>query len=50
MNGIVSRSKRPSSVARAASYLPGLSNAGHEYGTTLGAAEKEALLEYLKTL
>lgn len=30
--------------------LPGLSNVGHEYGTTLSAPEKEALLEYLKTL
>ena len=30
--------------------LPGLSNVGHEYGTTLSAAQKEALLEYLKTL
>ena len=29
---------------------PGNSNAGHEYGTTLPAASKRALLEYLKTL
>ena len=28
---------------------PGNSNAGHEYGTTLTAAEKTALIEYLKT-
>ncbi len=30
--------------------LPGNSNAGHTYGTTLTEAEKLALLEYLKTL
>ncbi|HUR34845.1 MAG TPA: hypothetical protein VM032_13680 [Vicinamibacterales bacterium] len=30
--------------------LPGNSNAGHTYGTTLTAEEKRALLEYLKTL
>lgn len=29
--------------------LPGNSNAGHEYGTALSAAEKRDLLEYLKT-
>ena len=29
---------------------PGNSNAGHTYGTTLGAAEKAALVEYMKTL
>jgi RoxA-like, cytochrome c-like len=29
--------------------LPGNSNAGHTYGTTLSAAEKRALVEYLKT-
>jgi WD40 repeat protein/tetratricopeptide (TPR) repeat protein len=29
---------------------PGNSNAGHEYGTALGAEERRALLEYLKTL
>ena len=29
---------------------PGNSNAGHLYGTTLSPAEKQALLEYLKTL
>jgi hypothetical protein len=28
----------------------GSSNRGHEYGTNLGAAEKDALIEYLKTL
>ena len=28
----------------------GNSRCGHEYGTTLPAAEKKALLEYLKTL
>jgi hypothetical protein len=30
--------------------LPGNGNGGHEYGTTLSADEKRALLEYLKTL
>jgi len=30
--------------------LPGNSNAGHTYGTTLPAESKRALLEYLKTL
>jgi hypothetical protein len=30
--------------------LPGNSNCGHLYGTTLPAADKQALLEYLKTL
>jgi hypothetical protein len=30
--------------------LPGNSNAGHTYGTTLSAAQKWALLEYLKSL
>jgi mono/diheme cytochrome c family protein len=30
--------------------LPGNANAGHTYGTTLPAASKHALLEYLKTL
>jgi hypothetical protein len=30
--------------------LPGNSNAGHNYGTSLSAEEKRALLEYLKTL
>ena len=30
--------------------LPGNSNVGHEYGTTLPAGEKASLLEYLKTL
>jgi hypothetical protein len=30
--------------------LPGNSNAGHAYGTTLGEADKRDLLEYLKTL
>jgi hypothetical protein len=29
--------------------LPGNANAGHRYGTTLSAAEKRALVEYLKT-
>ncbi len=29
---------------------PGNSNSGHEYGTTLSAGDKDALLEYLKTL
>jgi mono/diheme cytochrome c family protein len=29
---------------------PGLSNQGHTYGTTLPAADRKALLEYLKTL
>jgi cytochrome c peroxidase len=29
--------------------LPGNSTAGHTYGTQLGAPEKRALLEYLKT-
>jgi hypothetical protein len=29
--------------------LPGNSNAGHEYGTTLPPEGKRALLEYLKT-
>ena len=29
---------------------PGNSNAGHEYGTTLPADSKRALLEYMKTL
>ncbi|MBA3456743.1 MAG: hypothetical protein H0T42_26880 [Deltaproteobacteria bacterium] len=28
----------------------GNSNAGHEYGTTLTQADRDALLEYLKTL
>ena len=28
----------------------GNSNCGHEYGTTLSVEDKEALLEYLKTL
>ncbi|HEX6015198.1 MAG TPA: hypothetical protein VFY87_26055 [Geminicoccaceae bacterium] len=28
----------------------GNSNCGHEYGTTLSASNKAALLEYLKTL
>ena len=28
----------------------GNSNCGHEYGTTLSASDKTALLEYLKTL
>ena len=28
----------------------GNSNCGHEYGTTLSAANKRALLEYLKAL
>ena len=31
-------------------WLPGNSNAGHDYGTDLGEAEKAALIEYLKTL
>ena len=33
--------------------VPGNSNRGHEgpaYGTDLGAAEKDALVEYMKTL
>ena len=30
--------------------LPGNSNAGHEFGTDLSAADKAALIEYLKTL
>jgi mono/diheme cytochrome c family protein len=30
--------------------LPGNSNAGHDYGTALGEAEKRELIEYLKTL
>ena len=30
--------------------LPGNSNAGHLYGTELSAAQKKALIEYLKTL
>jgi hypothetical protein len=30
--------------------LPGNSNAGHAYGTTLGDADKNDLLEYLKSL
>ena len=30
--------------------LPGNGNEGHEYGTDLSAAEKDALVEYLKTL
>ena len=30
--------------------LPGNSNAGHEYGTTLPEPDRRALLEYLKTL
>jgi hypothetical protein len=30
--------------------LPGNSNTGHEFGTTLPEAEKRALLEYLKSL
>jgi len=30
--------------------VPGNSNLGHEYGTTLGEDEKRQLLEYLKTL
>ncbi len=30
--------------------LPGNSNAGHAYGTTLAAADKDDLLEYLKSL
>ena len=29
--------------------LPGNGNGGHVYGTTLSAAEKAALIEYLKT-
>jgi hypothetical protein len=29
--------------------LPGNSNAGHQYGLSLGAADKNALIEYLKT-
>jgi hypothetical protein len=28
----------------------GNSNSGHDYGTTLSAAEKQDLMEYLKTL
>ena len=28
----------------------GNSNAGHEYGTTLSADDKTALIEYMKTL
>jgi hypothetical protein len=31
-------------------WRPGNSNAGHDYGTDLGDAEKAALIEYLKTL
>jgi hypothetical protein len=30
--------------------LPGNGNGGHVYGTTLPEADKQALLEYLKTL
>ena len=30
--------------------IPGNSNAGHEYGTVLGAEERAALVEYMKTL
>jgi hypothetical protein len=30
--------------------LRGNSNAGHEYGTTISAEDKRALIEYLKTL
>ena len=30
--------------------LTGNSNAGHEYGTDLGADDRRALIEYLKTL
>jgi hypothetical protein len=30
--------------------LPGNSNAGHEFGTALGDADRDALIEYLKTL
>ena len=30
--------------------LPGNSNAGHEYGTDLNETDREALIEYLKTL
>jgi hypothetical protein len=29
---------------------PGNSNSGHEYGTALSTADREALLEYLKSL
>jgi len=29
---------------------PGNSNSGHLYGTSLSGSEKDALLEYLKTL
>ncbi len=30
--------------------IPGNDNAGHEYGTQLSAADRAALLEYLKSL
>jgi hypothetical protein len=30
--------------------LPGNSNSGHDYGTDLAASEKEAIVEYLKTM
>jgi hypothetical protein len=30
--------------------LPGNSKEGHEYGTDLGVQDREALIEYLKTL
>ena len=30
--------------------LPGNSNAGHEFGTTLGEEDRQALIEYLKSL
>jgi hypothetical protein len=30
--------------------LPGNSNAGHLYGVEMTAAQKKALIEYLKTL
>ncbi len=29
---------------------PGNANTGHDYGTTLGAAQKRDLMEYLKSL
>ena len=30
--------------------LPGNGNAGHEYGTALSGGEKQALMEFLKTI
>jgi mono/diheme cytochrome c family protein len=48
ISNVASEGGRP--FARFETSVPGNSNVGHEYGTELPAAEKKALIEYLKML